>query len=54
MPAATFALDDPEVLPIKQLSRRVFPVLLGNGRRLISGEPLVASVPSCLPAGPSP
>jgi two-component system, chemotaxis family, protein-glutamate methylesterase/glutaminase len=24
MPAAAFALDDPEVLPIKQLSRRIF------------------------------
>jgi hypothetical protein len=30
MPAAAFALDDPEVLPIEELSRRVFQFCSGT------------------------
>jgi hypothetical protein len=47
MPAAAFALDDPEVMPIKQPSRRVFQ--FGNGRRLIGDQRLVAAGPVSAP-----
>jgi hypothetical protein len=45
MPAAAFALDDPDVLPIEQLSRRVFQFCSGTTVARVGDEPLVAGVP---------
>jgi two-component system, chemotaxis family, protein-glutamate methylesterase/glutaminase len=45
MPAAAFARDDPEVLPIEQLSRRVFQFCSGTTVARVGDEPLVAGVP---------